>query len=122
MDRIEYCANLSVWRACAFGWLAVATVMFGLSFNVVLCFRSGAILLGLMAAALALAAVRAPGRNHRSTEVWAMLHNGADLPDGYPGSVVNETLRRVYARSARGTTLAAAGMFLVSIAVSLARL
>jgi hypothetical protein len=121
MDRIEYLAHVSVWRGCAFGWLAIATMMLGLSFDPVLCFRSGAILAGLMAAALALSAVRAPSRNHKATEVWAMLHNGADLPDGFPGTVVNETLRRVFARSARGTAWIAAAMAVVSVLTSWSR-
>lgn len=121
MDRIEYLAHLSVWRGCAFAWLGIATVMFGLSFDAVLCLRSGAILTGLMAAALALSASRAPHRNHKATEVWAMLHNGADLPEGYPGSVVNEVLRRVYVRSAQGTGWIAAVMAVTSVVVSWGR-
>lgn len=121
MDRIEYLANVSVRRGCAFAWLGVVTVMFGLSYDVVLCLRSGAVLVSLIAAALGLMALRARGRNHRSTEVWAMLRNGADLPEGYPGGVVNEALRRIYIRYADMTALVAAAMCVAAVVAAFVR-
>ena len=100
MDRIEHLADLTVKRGCGFALLAIATVMLGLSYDLVLCFKSGAILEALHGAVLGILAYKAPGWNHRATELWALLNKGADLPPGYPPEQLLEVLRKTYTRYA----------------------
>lgn len=100
MDRIEYLADLVVKRGFGFALLAVATVMLGLSYDLVMCFKSGAILEALHGSVLALFAYNAPRWNHRSTELWVLLHKGADLPPDYPPALLLEVLRKTYIRYA----------------------
>lgn len=100
MDRIEYLADLTVKRGCAFALLAIGTVMLGLSYDLMLCFKSGAILLALHGSVLGIFAYNAPRWNHRATELWTLLNRGADLPPGYPPELLLEVLRKTYTRYA----------------------
>lgn len=120
MNRIEHLAEISVRRGCGFALLAVLTVMWGLSYDMLLCLRSGAILVALVGAVLGVMAWNAPSRNPRSTELWAMLGNGKDLPPDYPPQILLEVLRETYIRHAElagGAALAlcagAAGVWLL---------
>lgn len=78
---VETCADLSIRRACGFAGLAVATVMMGLSYDMPLALRIGAQLLALLTLGLVIAALRAPHRNLRHSEVYALLKH-AGLPRG----------------------------------------
>ena len=100
MDRIEYLADLTVKRGCGFALLAIATVMLGLSYDLMLCLKSGAILEALHGAVLAIFAYNAPRWNHRSTELLTLLNKGADLPPDYPPELLLEVLRKTYTRYA----------------------
>jgi hypothetical protein len=90
MDRIEYLADITVRRGCAFAVLAIGTVMLGLSYDLLLCLKSGAILQALHGSVL----------GHRSTELWVLLNKGADLPPNYPPEQLLEVLRKTYLRYA----------------------
>lgn len=100
MDRIEYLADLIVRRGCGFALLAVVTVMLGLSYDLLLCLKSGAILEALHGSVLGLFAYNAPRWNHKSTELWSLLNKGADLPPNYPPAQLLEVLRKTYLRYA----------------------
>ncbi|MBN9516192.1 MAG: hypothetical protein J0H97_22505 [Alphaproteobacteria bacterium] len=100
MDRIEYLADLIVRRGCGFALLAIATVMLGLSYDLLLCLKSGAILEALHGSVLGLFAYNAPKWNHKSTELWTLLNKGADLPPNYPPAQLLEVLRKTYLRYA----------------------
>ena len=100
MDRIEYLADISIRRGCGFALLAIGTVMLGLSHDLLLCLKSGAILQALHGSVLGLFAYNAPRWNHRSTELWALLNKGADLPPNYPPELLLEVLRKTYLRYA----------------------
>lgn len=100
MDRIEYLADLTVKRGCGFALLAIGTVMLGLSYDLLLCFKSGAILGALHGSVLGVFAYNAPRWNHRSTELWTLLNKGADLPPDYPPELLLEVLRKTYTRYA----------------------
>jgi hypothetical protein len=84
MDRIEYLADVIVRRGCGFALLAICMVMLGLSHDLLLCLKSGAILEALHGSVLGLFAYNAPKWNHKSTELWVLLNKGADLPPNYP--------------------------------------
>lgn len=110
MDRIEYLADQIVRRGCGFALLAIATVMLGLSYDLVLCLKSGAILEALHGSVLAIFAYNAPRRNHRSTELWVLLNKGADLPANYPPEQLLEVLRKTYTRYAELAAVVALGL------------
>ncbi len=110
MDRIDYLADLTVKRGCAFALLAIGTVMLGLSYDLLLCLKSGAILIGLHGAVLGVLAYNAPRWNHRATELWVLLNKGADLPPGYPPALLLQTLRKTYARYAEYSGIISLGL------------
>lgn len=100
MDRIEYLADVIVRRGCGFALLAICMVMLGLSYDLLLCLKSGAVLQALHGVVLGLFAYNAPRWNHRSTELWVLLDRGADLPPNYPPEQLLEVLRKTYLRYA----------------------
>jgi hypothetical protein len=100
MDRIEYLADVIVRRGCGFALLAICMVMLGLSYDLLLCLKSGAVLQALHGVVLGLFAYNAPRWNHRSTELWVLLDKGADLPPNYPPEQLLEVLRKTYLRYA----------------------
>ena len=100
MDRIEYLADVIVRRGCGFALLAICMVMLGLSYDLLLCLQSGAILEALHGSVLGLFAYNAPRWNHKSTELWVLLNKGADLPPTYPPEQLLEVLRKTYLRYA----------------------
>jgi hypothetical protein len=100
MDRIEYLADVIVRRGCGFALLAICMVMLGLSHDLLLCLKSGAILEALHGSVLGLFAYNAPKWNHKSTELWVLLNKGADLPPNYPPELLLEVLRKTYLRYA----------------------
>jgi hypothetical protein len=100
MDRIEYLADVIVRRGCGFALLAICMVMLGLSYDLLLCLKSGAVLQALHGSVLGLFAYNAPSWNHRSTELWVLLNKGADLPPNYPPEQLLEVLRKTYLRYA----------------------
>lgn len=103
MDRIEYLADVIVRRGCGFALLATCMVMLGLSYDLLLCLKSGAILEALHGSVLGLFAYNAPRWNHKSTELWVLLNKGADLPPNYPPEQLLEVLRKTYLRYAEMT-------------------
>ncbi len=110
MDRIEYLADATVRRGCGFMLLAVLTVMWSLSYDLLLSLKTGAILMTLHCAALGLFAYNAPRRNHKSTELWTQFNRGADLPANYPPAQLLEVLRKTYLRYAELSGMLAVGL------------
>lgn len=82
MDRLEHLADLSIRRACAFVGLAMVTVMISLSFDLMLAFRTGAEIAACLAVGLAFAAWRAPRRDIRHSEIYALLRS-TGLPSAH---------------------------------------
>jgi hypothetical protein len=121
MDRVEFLADFAVKRGCAFALLAIATVMLGLSYDLVLCLKSGAILEALHGSVLGVFAYNAPRWNHRSTELWALLNKGADLPPNYPPELLLEVLRKTYARYAEYSAAIALALSVAALAVWIIR-
>lgn len=121
MDRIDYLADITVRKGVGFALLAVSTVMLGFSYDMLLCLRTGAALIALTSAVLALKAARAPARKHRSTELWALLRKGEYLPPGYPPANLNEVLRKTYIRYAELCAVAALALCSLALAVRVVR-
>jgi hypothetical protein len=101
LDRIRAMAQLSIGRACLFGLLAIATMMFGLAAVPDLAMRSGAILFLMTAAILALKALQAPRRSYKATELWILLEKRHDLPEPRAQSLIGSVLSETYWKFAR---------------------
>jgi hypothetical protein len=121
MDRIDHLADGVVRRGCGFALLAIFTVMWGLSYDLLLCLKTGGILTALHGSTLGVFAYRAPRLNHRSTELWALLGKGEDLPPHYPPAQLLEVMRRTYIRYAELSGKLALGMCAGAAIVWLAR-
>ncbi|WP_156910012.1 hypothetical protein [Rubritepida flocculans] len=80
-ETLRTFADVSIRRACAFTGLAVMTVMLALSYDLTLSFRIGAQMIAFLVFGLVLAGWRAPHRNLRHSEVYAMLRS-AGVPRG----------------------------------------
>lgn len=96
MDVIERMAQLSILRALGFTALGISCVMVGLSYDPVLCFKTGAGLALLTAVILVWKGLDAPRRNIRKTEVWIMLDGKLGLPKEHAQRLVGGLLRRLY--------------------------
>lgn len=96
MDRIRYCANLSVMRACGFGVLAIFTVVVGLSADPALAVRMAALLFTLMTSILLLLAWRAPFKPYRKREVWIMLDGHHGLPEHRAHEAISAVMRETF--------------------------
>lgn len=101
MENIRKIAVLSVRRACGFGALAIAMVMWGLIFDPILAFQSGAVLTAIMAVILYYKAMEAPRRDHTQTELWILLEKELRPPPAYARRIVNSTLSDVYSQHAK---------------------
>jgi hypothetical protein len=73
MQTVRDLADLSIRRACGFAGLGIAMVMLAMSFDLPLALRSAANLTALLCLALLFSAWRAPRRNLRNSELWALL-------------------------------------------------
>lgn len=73
VETISIYADLSIRRACGFALLGIGCVMFGFSYDLLLSFRAGTILVALVGAILYYKHLHAPMRNYANTELWIML-------------------------------------------------
>jgi hypothetical protein len=80
LRRIQRLARISVARGCAFAGLAIATLMVGLSGDMVAALEAGGILSLLVCVTLLAKAWLSGLRSYKSTEVWLMLR-AEDRPD-----------------------------------------
>jgi hypothetical protein len=115
MEKIRQIAVLSVRRACGFGALAIAMVMWGLIYDPVLAFQSGAILTAIVAVVLYCKGIAAPRQDHRRTELWILLDKDSRPPQAYARRIVNSVLTEVYNEHAKWAGGIAALFFLVSL-------
>ncbi len=110
MREIETLAVLSVRRACGFGALAIATLMFGLIGTPAVALGSGAVCCLLMALILYWKSDQVLRADHRRTELWMMLAENRRPPHDVAAVVVPRVLRRTYLEHCR-LALAFAGGF-----------
>lgn len=96
VDRIRHFADLSIRRACGFGFLAVSTTMVGAASDFHLAMRMGAIGVTFMVVVLVMKAMRAPVRNYRHTELWLLLDRNHGLPEPHAQLVMGGVLRDRY--------------------------
>lgn len=123
MRVVETMADLSIRRACGFAALGVASIMVALSYDLVLAFRTGAALIALACLALGLAAWRAPHRDLRHSELWALLNDGEDalvrrLPRAKAQSLLASVLRARLLWHAERLGLAAIALWVLALVLA----
>jgi hypothetical protein len=121
MDRIRYFADVSIRRACGFGFIAIGTAMVGMAWDIPLAIKSGAIGVTFMTALLLWKAHAAPARNYRDTEVYLMMDRRHDFPESRAQQVFGNVLRERYLRHATVVAGAAVLLWLIYFAMWLAR-
>jgi hypothetical protein len=117
MEHLRRSARVSVGRATAFAVLGIFCVMIGLSFEVGLMVRAGAILSLILTLTLILKAELALRQDHRHTEMWLLLPPDQRPPREVAQRLSAAVLRETYLRFA--LTSAAASVALWSLAVLL---
>lgn len=120
MRELEVLAVLSVRRACGFGALAIATLMFGLIGTPAVSFGSGAVCCLLMALILYWKSDQALRLDHRKTELWMMLAEAHRPPHDVAAIVVPRILRRTYLDHCRLVLTFACGLMLPAVGLHLA--
>ena len=101
MENIRRLAMISVGRGCGFAALAIIVTMLGVSFDLLLMARSGAIMFAFVAALLQFLAWIAPSRNPKRTELWIMLDPKDAPPPAVAQQVIGGVLAETYSRFAR---------------------
>ena len=121
MQKIDRLASMVVWRGFGFAWLAIATAMSGLIFDLALAFRVGA----LLALVLALAMQFKAETYHRikritETEVWILLGEEGRPPKALARRLIVPAMRSELREKALYSAVMGVGMFLISFALRLA--
>jgi hypothetical protein len=119
VERIREFADISIRRACGFGFLAIATAMIGTCSEILLSTKIGATSLTLMSMVLVLKAVQAPSRSYKRTEVWIMLNRRHDLPEPRAQQVFGAILRERYMWHATVAASLAAALWLTTFSIRL---
>ncbi len=96
MEKVRDQAMLCVGRAVFFGYLAISMVMLGSMFDLVLFFRTGAILTLLMAVVLLWFAQTAPSRAPEKTETWLLLEDRHRPQNEHAARVFAQVMQEIY--------------------------
>jgi hypothetical protein len=112
VQKLETLAVLSVRRACGFGALAIATLMFGLIGTPAVAFGTGAVCCLLMALILYWKSDQALRVDHRRTELWVMLAESHRPPPDVAAIVVPRILHHAYLSHCRLALTFAVGLIL----------
>lgn len=113
MDRIRHFADLSIRRACGFGFLAIGTMVIGTSWDARLAAKTAAIGVTLMAAVLVWKGFQAPERDYRQTEVFLLMDQTHDFPEARAQQVFGNVLRERYIWHGTTTALTALMLWLL---------
>lgn len=126
MEILQTLADLSIRRACGFAALGIAVVMLALSFDLVLAFRSGAVLTSVLCVIVWAMAWWSPRRDMRSTELWMLLSHerlyltrGAQAP--HTMALARQVLRDRLTWHGERIAVAAMGLWLLTGAAMAAR-
>ena len=96
MEKVRDQAMLCVGRAVFFGYLAISMVMLGSMFDLVLFFRTGAILALDMAVVLLWFAQTAPHRAPEKTETWLLLEDRHRPHNKHAVQLFSQVMQEVY--------------------------
>jgi hypothetical protein len=120
VQELETLAVLSVRRACGFGALGIATLMFGLIGTPAIAFATGAVCCLVMALILYWKSDQALRLDHRKTELWMMLAESHRPPHDVAAVVVPRILRHTYLNHCRLVLTFAVGLVLPAVGLHLA--
>ena len=120
MEHMRRVAYETAMRACLFASLAIFCVMVGMSFMPRLAFQAGGILTMLMAGVLMFKAKEALTKNYRRTEMWLYLPKEQRPPEAYAQWASSTVLHETYLTFAQWTAGISAGMWVLTLAFSLA--
>ena len=96
MDEIRQQAMICVGRAVGFGFLAICMVMLGFIFDLVLFFRSGALLAVLQSLILLWYAQTALDRAPENTETWLCLDQASRPNNPHTNRFFQERMKDTY--------------------------
>ncbi len=119
MDQIRRLAWISVARGCAFGALAIFTMMIGFSATPASALDFGGIGFLLMTAILLLKAFRSGRLSHKRTEIWLMLEPQERPPPEVASGIISRTRRDVILRFAHMSAVMAVGCLASSASLKL---
>ena len=119
MDRIRYFADQSIRRACGFGFLAIATGMVGMYWDMVVALKFGATGVSFMVGILLWKAYEAGTRRYKHTEVYLLMDKRHDLPEERAQQVFSNVLRDRYLWHATMTAIAATAMWAMTFTLQL---
>lgn len=119
LEEMRKVAFDTVMRGCAFGSLAIFCMMFGLSFDGRIAFKTGGVLTLVMVFVLIFKAYEARTKDYRRTEMWLYLSKeqrpSKDIAQWASSLVLWDT----YLRFALWTTAISIVMWMLAIAFSL---
>lgn len=121
LDRIRACADASIRRALGFATLGVWTAMVGMSADLFLAMKAGAVLITGAWAVLLIMAWRAPRRPYKRTEVWLLLDRRHGLPEEQAQKIIGGVLKDRFVWHASATAAVACFMWVAAFAVALTR-
>jgi len=114
MHPIQHLAMISVARACAYVGLGIMTIMVALSYDPILCVKSGAILTSMLVVVLRYRAMRADRIDYRHSEVWAMLDASEMPPADHAARLVRNAYRDALLRFGDYSLVMAASLWAVA--------
>ena len=114
MEKVRQTAMFTVGRAVFFGAFAISIVMLGFLFDLVLFFRSGAILALTMAVILLFYAQTADKRNPNLTETWILLDDSQRPQNVHAVKAFGRVMEEVYIFYAINAFAAAVGFLVLS--------
>ena len=121
LERIRHFADVSIRRGCGFAILAIWSAMMGMSVDMVIAAKSGALLVTLMGVVLLAKSFRAPAKSYRRTEVWILLDKRHDLPETRAQAVIGSIMREHYLWHAQVVAGIALALWLTALALLLLR-
>lgn len=111
-------AFATVFRACAFGSLAIFCFMVGLSFVPRVAFQTGGAFTLLMTGILAFKAVEARWKPYRRTEMWLYLREEQRPAPATAQQLTSAIMRETYLAFAQWTCLVAIAMLVLALIFS----
>ncbi len=122
VETIRIYADLSIRRACGFALLGIGCLMFAVSFDLALAFRTGAILIAIMAAVLYYKNLKARQQPYYKTELWILLPERPRAGKAELQRLIGGVLEERYWWHAKNAGALSAGMAGLALLVWLSRL
>ena len=119
MEVVRQTAMFCVGRAVLFGCLAVSCVMFSFAFNGVLLFRSGGILMVVMALILLWFARTAHHRRPKRSETWILLSEENRPRNEHAVRAFHQVQKEVYGYFAFYAVVAGFALITISVLLDL---